>query len=53
MDAAGTDMALATADVVLMAANLAFLPYAIGLARRARRIVSQNRPFRWPQSWCW
>jgi Cd2+/Zn2+-exporting ATPase len=45
MGAAGTDVALETADMVLMADNLSFLPYAIGLARRARRIVWQNLAF--------
>jgi Cd2+/Zn2+-exporting ATPase len=45
MGAAGTDVALETADVVLMADNLTHLPYAIGLARRARRIVWQNLAF--------
>jgi Cd2+/Zn2+-exporting ATPase len=45
MGGAGTDVALETADVVLMADNLAHLPYAIGLARQARRIVWQNLKF--------
>jgi Cd2+/Zn2+-exporting ATPase len=45
MGGAGTDVALETADVVLMADNLAHLPYAIGLARRARRTVWQNLAF--------
>ena len=45
MGAAGTDVALETADMVLMADNLLFLPYAIGLARQARRIVWQNLAF--------
>ncbi|MCC7358553.1 MAG: cadmium-translocating P-type ATPase [Anaerolineales bacterium] len=45
MGAAGTDVALETADMVLMADNLSFLPYAIGLARQARRIVWQNLAF--------
>ncbi len=45
MGGAGTDVALETADVVLMADNLSHLPYAIGLARRARRIVWQNLTF--------
>jgi Cd2+/Zn2+-exporting ATPase len=31
--------------MVLMADNLTFLPYAIGLARQARRIVWQNLAF--------
>ena len=45
MGGAGTDVALETADVVLMADNLAHLPYAIGLARRARRTVWHNLAF--------
>ena len=45
MGGAGTDVALETADVVLMADNLAHLPYAIGLARQARRTVWQNLAF--------
>jgi Zn2+/Cd2+-exporting ATPase len=42
MGAAGTDAALETADVVLMGDDLARLPYAIGLSRRTRAVVSQN-----------
>ncbi len=45
MGGAGTDVALETADVVLMADDLTHLPYAIGLARRARRVVWQNLAF--------
>jgi Cd2+/Zn2+-exporting ATPase len=45
MGGAGTDVALETADVVLMADDLNHLPYAIGLARRARRTVWQNLAF--------
>ncbi len=45
MGGAGTDVALETADVVLMADNLEHLPYAIGLARTARRVVWQNLTF--------
>ena len=45
MGGAGTDVALETADVVLMADDLAQLPYAIGLARKARRVVWQNLAF--------
>jgi Cd2+/Zn2+-exporting ATPase len=36
MGAAGTDVALETADVVLMGDKLALIPYAIGLSRQAR-----------------
>ena len=45
MGGAGTDVALETADVVLMADDLTKLPYAIELSRRARRIVWQNIAF--------
>ncbi|HET9014480.1 MAG TPA: heavy metal translocating P-type ATPase [Thermomicrobiaceae bacterium] len=45
MGAAGTDVALETADVVLMADDLTKLPYAIELSRRARRIIRQNLGF--------
>lgn len=45
MGGAGTDVALETADVVLMADDLTNLPYAIGLARQARRTVWQNLAF--------
>ncbi len=42
MGAAGTDVALETADVALMADDLAALPFAIALGRRTRRVVRQN-----------
>ncbi|AMV22611.1 heavy metal translocating P-type ATPase [Planctomyces sp. SH-PL14] len=42
MGAAGTDVALETADVALMADDLEKLVYALELARRSRRIVTQN-----------
>ena len=42
MGAAGTATALETADVALMADDLARLPFAIGLSRRARTIIRQN-----------
>lgn len=45
MGAAGTDVALETADVVLMSDDLSKLPYMIRLARRARTIVWQNIAF--------
>ena len=41
----GTDVALETADVVLMAGDLRHLPYAIRLARAANRIIGQNLAF--------
>ena len=42
MGAAGSDVALETADVALMADNLDHLPLAIGISRSARRIIRQN-----------
>lgn len=42
MGAAGTDVALETADVVLMSDDLTKLPYMIQLARRAKTVVWQN-----------
>lgn len=42
MGAAGTDVALETADVALMADQLTKLPAAITLARKAARIIRQN-----------
>lgn len=42
MGAAGSDVALETADVVLMADDLSHLPFAVGLSRSARRIIRQN-----------
>ena len=45
MGAAGTDVALETADVILMADDLTRLPYAIELSRRARRTIQQNIGF--------
>ncbi|MGE5222937.1 MAG: heavy metal translocating P-type ATPase [Omnitrophica WOR_2 bacterium] len=45
MGGAGTDVALETADIVLMSDDLTHLPYAIGLARKARRTVIQNLAF--------
>ncbi|MFQ5658285.1 MAG: heavy metal translocating P-type ATPase [Candidatus Methylomirabilales bacterium] len=42
MGAAGTDQALETADVALMADDLSKLPFAIRLSRHAVQIVKQN-----------
>jgi Cd2+/Zn2+-exporting ATPase len=42
MGAAGTDVALETADVALMADDLEKLVYALDLSRRNQRIVRQN-----------
>jgi len=45
MGAAGTDVALETADVVLMSDDLSNIAYAMHLSRRARRVVYQNLTF--------
>jgi Cd2+/Zn2+-exporting ATPase len=45
MGAAGTDVALESADVLLMGDDLRRLPGALHLARRARRIIHQNLAF--------
>jgi Cd2+/Zn2+-exporting ATPase len=45
MGAAGTDVALETADLVLMGDRLELIPYAIGLSKKARRVVWQNLTF--------
>src|SRR5690606_22902068 len=45
MGNAGTDVALETSDIVLMADDLTKLPYAIELSRRARRVIRQNLTF--------
>ena len=42
MGAAGSDVALETADVALMADDLGHLPFAVGLSRRTSRIIRQN-----------
>jgi Zn2+/Cd2+-exporting ATPase len=42
MGAAGTDVALETADIVLMGDDLAKLPYLVNLSRKAKRVVWQN-----------
>ncbi|MEL6846232.1 MAG: HAD-IC family P-type ATPase, partial [Bacteroidota bacterium] len=42
MGAAGSDVALETADIALMGDQLNQLPFAIGLSRQARRIITQN-----------
>jgi Cd2+/Zn2+-exporting ATPase len=45
MGAAGTDVALETADVVLMADDLCNLPYVIGLSRQTRKTLVVNLGF--------
>ena len=42
MGAAGSDVALETADIALMGDKLELLPFAIGLSRKAKRIIKQN-----------
>ena len=42
MGAAGSDVALETADVALMADDLANLPFVVALSRRTRRTIRQN-----------
>jgi Cd2+/Zn2+-exporting ATPase len=42
MGGAGTDVALETADVALMADDLSRLPFAVALSRATRRIIRQN-----------
>ncbi len=45
MGAGGTDVALETADIVLMSSDLAMLPFMVRLGRKAERIVRQNVVF--------
>lgn len=45
MGAAGTDVALEVADVVLMSDDLKALPFAIWISRLARRRIRQNLTF--------
>jgi len=42
MGAAGTDVALETADIALMGDDLTRLPFALGLSRRTLAIIKQN-----------
>lgn len=42
MGAAGSDVALETADIALMADRLETLPFAIGLSRKSKAIIKQN-----------
>lgn len=42
MGAAGSDVALETADIALMADRLSNLPFAIGLSKKVRTIINQN-----------
>ena len=45
MGAAGTDVAMETADVVLMSDNLQNIVFALALRQRARRVIYQNLSF--------
>jgi Cd2+/Zn2+-exporting ATPase len=45
MGAAGTDVALETADIVLMADDLGNIPYVLALSQKTRRILTQNLIF--------
>ena len=45
MGAGGTDVALETADVVLMSSDLSKLPFTLQLSRKANRIIRQNVVF--------
>ncbi|MFW6070660.1 MAG: HAD-IC family P-type ATPase, partial [bacterium] len=45
MGAAGTDVALETADIVLMADDLSKIAYVIGLSRQTRKTLWQNLVF--------
>jgi Cd2+/Zn2+-exporting ATPase len=45
MGAAGTDVALETADIVLMADDLKNIPYVIGLSHQTRRTLAVNLGF--------
>lgn len=45
MGAAGTDVAIETADVALMADDLTKIPFAINIGKRAQRISRQNIAF--------
>jgi Cd2+/Zn2+-exporting ATPase len=45
MGAAGTDVAMETADVVLMSDNLKNIPFALQLSRRSQTIIVENLAF--------
>jgi Zn2+/Cd2+-exporting ATPase len=45
MGAAGTDVAMETADVVLMGDRLENIPLMLGMARHAKRVLIQNLTF--------
>jgi Cd2+/Zn2+-exporting ATPase len=45
MGAAGTDIAMETADVVLMGDKLENIPLLVGMARHSKRVLTQNLVF--------
>lgn len=45
MGSSGTDVAMETADIILMADNIENIPFAISLGRRTNRVVKQNVVF--------
>jgi len=45
MGAAGTDVAMETADIVLMGEQLKTIAYALAISKAARRVVRQNLTF--------
>ncbi|MBI1783288.1 MAG: cadmium-translocating P-type ATPase [Sphingobacteriales bacterium] len=45
MGSGGTDVAMETADVILMADNIENIPFAISLGRHTNRVVKQNVVF--------
>jgi Cd2+/Zn2+-exporting ATPase len=45
MGAAGSDVAIETADIALMSDDLSKLPYLFGLSKRTLRIIGQNIAF--------
>lgn len=45
MGAAGSDIAMETADVVLMGDKLSNIPTLVGMARHAKRVLQQNLTF--------
>lgn len=45
MGSAGTDVAMETADIILMADNIENIPFAINLGHRTSRVIKQNIVF--------
>ena len=45
MGSGGTDVAMETADIILMADNIENIPFAISLGRRTGRVIKQNVAF--------